>query len=308
MISRDFNSQGGIDPFLNSLTSLILKKNYLKLYDSRNVHLGFRFEPANGLRLEFSSGLEERLVLQNNTDFSVFSRSREYTSNIPPSDYLKTGSNTVNFPSDQRHFEFVTNVTFTPFQKYRIFNGNKSAAGSDWPEFVATWKHGLNSVAGLGNYKGFDMFTLGISQRKDLGAFSQIRWRIRTGGIADNRSVPFYDFFHFNSQPFQLLLNDYEDVFMLPDYYSLSTPEFFGEAHLKYTTPYLLLKLLPGLSNTLIRENLSVSYLGSRYRQNYTELGYSLSEILFVGEAGVYIGFKDLKFNSVGVKFIFRFR
>ena len=62
---------------------------------------------------------------------------------------------------------------------------------------------------------------------------------------------------------------------MIPSYYSLSTPELFGEVHLKYTTPYLLLKLLPGLSKTLMRENLSFSTIGSRFHSNYTEIGYS---------------------------------
>ena len=94
---------------------------------------------------------------------------------------------------------------------------------------------------------------------------------------------------------------------MIPAYYSLSTPEVFGELHLKYTTPYLLLKLLPGLSNTLMRENLTLSYLGSRYRTNYTEIGYSISEFLFIGEIGVYVGFEDVKYKSVGGKVILRF-
>jgi hypothetical protein len=93
---------------------------------------------------------------------------------------------------------------------------------------------------------------------------------------------------------------------MLPAYYSLSTPEFYGEAHLKYTTPYLLLKLLPVLSNTLIRENLSLSYLGSRFHKNYTEIGYSLSEIFFLAEAGIYVGFEDIKYSSFGAKLVFR--
>ncbi len=93
---------------------------------------------------------------------------------------------------------------------------------------------------------------------------------------------------------------------MLPAYYSLSTPELYGEAHLKYTTPYLLLKFLPGLSNTLIRENISFSYLGSRFHKNYTEIGYTLSEIFFLGEAGIFVGFDDLKYRSFGVKIILR--
>lgn len=307
MISRDFNSQGGIDPLLNSLTSLLLESNYLKLYDSKNVSGGFRIEPKNGLKLEFSGGYEQRKLAGNTTDFSIFRTSREYTFNIPPNPYLQPESNSINLPVSGDHFEIVTNVTISPFERYRIVKGARSPAGSDWPEFTVRWKHGIDRIPGK-NTSQFDMFVLGASQRRDLGAFSQLRWRVRTGGYADNRNVTFYDFFHFNSQSFPVLFNDYDDVFMLPGYYSLSTPEIFGEAHLKYTTPYLLLKLLPGLSNTLIRENLSISYLGSRYKENYTELGYSLSEILFIGEAGVYVGFNDLKFSSIGAKFIFRFR
>jgi hypothetical protein len=93
---------------------------------------------------------------------------------------------------------------------------------------------------------------------------------------------------------------------MLPSFYSLSTPEMFGEVHFKYTTPYLFLKLLPGLSNTLIRENISLSYLGSRFQTSYTELGYGLSEIFFLGEIEVYAGFNDLKYSGFGFKFIIR--
>ncbi len=65
-------------------------------------------------------------------------------------------------------------------------------------------------------YKHFDMFRLGVSQRRDLGAFSEFRWRVRTGAFINNLYVPYFDFFHFNSQPVNVLINDYDDAFMLP--------------------------------------------------------------------------------------------
>ena len=164
----------------------------------------------------------------------------------------------------------------------------------------------MNKIPIWDDYRHFNMFRLEVSQELETGAFSQLRWRIRTGGFADNRNISYFDFFHFNSQPLILLIDDYNDAFFLPAFYSLSTPEFFGEAHFKYTTPYLLLKLLPGLSNTLIRENLSFSYLGSRYHSNYTEVGYSLSEIFLIGEAGIYVGFDDLRYKTFGVRFTLR--
>jgi hypothetical protein len=55
-----------------------------------------------------------------------------------------------------------------------------------------------------------------------------------------------------------------------------------------------------------MRENLSISYLGSRYHKNYTELGYSITELFLLGEVGVYVGFDDLKFRSVGVRLVLK--
>ena len=303
--SSDFNTSGGINPFINSVTSLLLKKNYLKLYESRFVTAGIAREISNGLKFELSAGYEERRELENTTDFSIFNRGKEYTPNSPFDRFINPG---LPIMADfQRHFEFVTNVTFTPYQKYRISNNNKIPAGSDWPVFNFTWKHGINLIPQISDkYRNFDMFRIEISQRKDLLAFSEFRWKVRSGIIAGKTGLPYIDFFHFNEQPFSVLIEDYSDAFMLPEFYSLSTQEIFGEAHLKYTTPYLLLKLLPGLSNTLTRENLTFSFLGTRFRNPYTEIGYSLSEIFFFAEVGVYTGFDGLNSTGVGIKLILR--
>lgn len=304
--SKDIGTGGGISPLINSITSLLMKKNYMKLYESRYVTIGYEVQILNGLKLEVTGGFENRKVLENNTSFSLIRTSRKYTDNMPVNDYLASGSNPINFLNDQKHFEFVTDVTFTPYQKYRLYNGTRIPQGSDWPVFKLTWKHGMNKIPLAEDYRHFDMLRLEVSQKRETGAFSELNWIVRTGGFADNRNLSYFDFFHFNSQPLTLLIDDYDDAFMLPAFYSLSTPEFFGEFHLKYTTPYLLLKLLPGLSNTLIRENLSFSYLGSRFHSNYTEIGYSLSEIFLLGEAGIYVGFDDLKYKSFGLRFTLR--
>ena len=306
--SKDINTGGGINPLINSVTSLFFRRNYLKLYETRYFTVGYRAEIVNGLTFEISANYDNRRVLSNTTDYSFTRSSHEYTDNIPENEYLGENANPAFSLRDQRHFDFVTNVTFAPFQKYKISNGNKISAGSDWPEFNFIWEHGITRlVKAAEDIKHFDMIRFEASKRSEIGAFSQFRWRFRTGGFLDNTGVTYFDFAHFNSQPLPLLLDDYEDAFMLSSFYSLSTPEFFGEVHLKYTTPYLLIKLLPGISNTLMRENLSLSYLVSRFHSNYTEIGYSISEIFLIAEAGVYVGFEDLKYNSIGAKLVLRF-
>jgi hypothetical protein len=306
--SSDINNGSGINQLINSATSLLQKKNFLKLYESGYLTLGYSSEIRNGLTLNLSTGYEERRVLKNTTNFSLLKSSKIYSENVPVNEYLSTGSNEINALRNQKHFDFITQVLYTPYQKYRIFNGRKIPADSDWPTFIFTWQHSINDFSEITTgLRVLDMIKFEVSKSSSIGAFSNFRWKIRTAGYFDNRNLTFYDFFHFNSQPYPLLLNNYEDAFMLPSFYSMSTPEFYVEGHLKYTTPYLLLKLLPVLSNTLMRENISLSYFGSRFHTSYTEIGYSISEILFIGELGVYAGFENTKYRSIGLKAVLRF-
>lgn len=305
--SKDLNSNGGINQFLNAELSLLMKWNYLKLYESRYILGGYSSEIANGLNIELIAGYEDRRVLENTTSFALFGSSREYTANDPVNKFLDPPVTPYVSLRDQKHGDFAVSLQYTPSQRYRISGGNKIPAGSDWPTFRLTWKHGVNEFSGLSDdLLHYDMFRFEVSKRRNIGAFSEFVWRLRTGAFANNTTLPWYDFFHFNTQPLPFLINNYEDAFRLPDYYSLSTSELFGEFHLKYTTPYLLLKLLPGLSNTLMRENLTLSWLGSRYRSHYMEIGYTMSEIFLLGEAGIWAGFDNLRYRSFGFKIILR--
>jgi hypothetical protein len=304
--SSDFNTGGGINLFLNTSMSLLLRKNYLKLYESGYFTLGYITDIATGLNFDISAAYEDRSMLENNTDFSLFKSSREYTENVPLNPFLTPGSSPLYAVSDMRHARLRATVNFTPFMKYRVAGKRRIPMGSDWPSFSLTWLHGINEFTELADpIKHYDMLRFEAHRRTELGAFSEFRWRVRTGGFLDNKYVTFYDFYHVNTQPVPLLLSNYEDAFRLPAFYSMSTPEFYVQAHTRFTTPYLLLKFLPFLSNTLMRENLSLSYMGFS-DGHYTELGYAVSEIFLFGEVGVYVGFKDLGFRSAGVSIVLK--
>jgi hypothetical protein len=308
MSSMDLNNNGGIDIFLNSISSLFFKRDYLKLYESNYIVTGFRTEISNGLYSDLSTTFEDRRILYNTTEFSFIRSSIDYTENVPDNPFLRNNQVPPNLLQSQKHYNITATLTYTPRQKYRISGKVKVPRGSDWPTFTMTWKHGINEFPDLtSTWKQFDMIKFGASKRKEIGAFREVNWSVRCGGFLNSSNIPFYDYFHFSSQQLPVLLNNYRDAFMLPGYYSLSTPELFTEGHIKYTTPYFLLKLLPGLSNTLIRENLSASVLWSRHQQCYTEIGYSLSQIFLFGEVGIYAGFDNLAFRSVGAKIVLQF-
>jgi len=174
--SKDISNGGGNNIFLNTATSLFLKENYIKLYESGYLTLGYSSEIVNGLTLELSAGYEDRRVLQNTSDFSFFRSSKEYSDNTPVNIYLAPGSNPDNALHDQKHADFVTKVTYTPLQKYRINKGNKIPVGSDWPTFNLTWQHGINEISEMRDKSvHYNMMRFEVYKSRSIGAFSYLR-------------------------------------------------------------------------------------------------------------------------------------
>ncbi|MFN2313867.1 MAG: hypothetical protein ABR531_05380, partial [Bacteroidales bacterium] len=75
---------------------------------------------------------------------------------------------------------------------------------------------------------------------------------------------------------------------------------------IRYTSPTLLLKRLPGLSRTIARENIGLSALWTPDMGFYYEAGYTMSEIFLMAELGIYAGFRDTSFESVGLRLTLR--
>lgn len=305
--STDF-SPVGINPFLNTVSSLFFRKNPMKLYGSTFITAGHRGDLANGLNLALSGMWEDRKVLENTTSFTFFKSGEGYTDNIPDSPFT-TGESEATpaiVPVNHSNASFTAELTWTPRQRYRIRNGAKLNAGSDWPTFKLFYKHGYNYNDTLsGNY---DLLKAEVFRSSQFAALSEFRWRISAGGFINGKNLQLQDLCYFNTQSSPVLLNDYEDAFHLKPYYSVATDGLFAEAHLRYTSPHLLLKRLPGLSRTMMRENLSTSVLWTPHYGFYTEAGYTVSEIFLMAEAGIYAGFRDGRYESVGFRVILNFR
>ena len=78
---------------------------------------------------------------------------------------------------DQRHFDFLTGFSYTPYQKYRINKGVKTPAGSDWPTFDLTWQHGINEFSEItSGLRRYDMFRFEVARSTSIGAFGDFRW------------------------------------------------------------------------------------------------------------------------------------
>ena len=101
--SVDFNTGGGINLFLNMSLSLLLRRNYLKLYESEYYILGYQTRITPGLSIDISGTYENRSMLENTTNFSIFKPATAYTENIPANEYLVLETTFLHGIRDMRH-------------------------------------------------------------------------------------------------------------------------------------------------------------------------------------------------------------
>ena len=305
--SRDF-AQSGVNPFVNTISSLFFRQNWMKLYNSFDVTIGHRGDIANGLNLNTWFQWEKREVLDNSTSFSFLKPDREYSDNIPDNPFIagEVSGYKIFTPINHNNASVNIELTYTPRNHYRIIKGAKINAGSDYPTFRIAWTHGFNYNDTLADH--FDLLRADIFKTTRYAALNEFTWRLSGGGFINRKNLQIQDQYFFNTQESPVLINNYQDAFFLKNYYSISAPSYFAEAHLCYITPFLLLKRIPGLSKTLMRENLSLSSLWTPDYGFYTEFGYSVSEILLLGKLGVYTGFHNLSFDGIGLRLTLRLR
>lgn len=294
--TKDYNREGGMHPYINTLASLFLRMNYKKFYEEHHVQLSNKIDLMNGLRLSASIGFRDEKILGNHSDFSFFYRkTRDYTPNIPDADESALLQN-----QDNKEAYLSARLEYTPKYYYRIRNGRKHYQHSKYPTFHAAYVKAVPGI--LGSSANYDFMEIGVRQTKNWGMMHSFTWNITAGQFLNTRKIYLSDYKFFNNQPLPVIIGNARNSFFLPGLYENYSNKGFVESHVTFTTPYLLLKYLPFISNKIWMENLHLNYLYTKHAGNYWETGYSLTQIYAFAGVGVYAGFRGTKFQSVGLR------
>ncbi len=294
-ISQDFNSEYGIDRTLNTISALFFKDHYMKLYQKDYAAINTNFDLVHGMRVKLAASYSWYQQLENTTNWSIVDQDKLYAENIPPNDQVDN-----SHIMDQSDFYTSVEISYTPRMRYSIYKGRKYYRGSKHPTFTVNYKRGLNGV--FDSDSDYELIRGDVSQSKQWGIFNAFNWSVGGGYFTRNDQMHFSRFQHFNTSEIPVNFKSWTNTFMLLDDYRFSTNEWYAEAHVSYTSPYLLLKFLPVLSNRLWTENLYASYLTQPHYKNYAEFGYSLNQIFLLGNAGVFAGFEDGKYARWGFR------
>jgi hypothetical protein len=232
-----FNKGNPISPLFNSIYTLFFNHNYMKIYENKFLQFDYYGTSQSGLKYTADLLYEDRMPLDNTTDFSIIKYgNKKFTPNYP---YEKMDSQFV------RHQAVIAGITlsYQPGQKYVQFPNYRVPLGSKYPTFTLAYQKGFNKI--LGSDVDFDKWNFSVTDDMNFKLAGQLNYRIDVGGFLNDKSVFIQDYRHFNGNQL-IFASRYLYSFQIAPYYANSTTaSFYTTLHAEHHFNGLLTNKIP---------------------------------------------------------------
>ncbi|MGB5006000.1 MAG: DUF5686 family protein, partial [Ferruginibacter sp.] len=289
-----FNKANPITALTNSVNTLLWGDNFMKIYENYFGSINFNKRYENGLRFNMNVLYEDRIPLENTTDFTIFKKN---AANFKP-----------NFPFERidqqftahQAFVFSLDVSIKPGQRYIQFPNRKMSVGSKYPTFSFNYTKGFENI--FGSDVNFDKWRLSISDDKNFKLAGLLKYKIGIGGFINDKKVFIQDFHHFTSNR-STRASEYVNSFQLAHYYIYSTTDpFYGFAHLEHHFNGLLTNKIPLFKRLNWNLVAGGNALYTRRDNNYTELFVGLENLFKIFRVDYVFAFASNKQQRSGVR------
>lgn len=232
-----FNKENPITSLQNIGNTLFYRENYMKLYENYFGELGFGKRFDNDLRINIRALLEDRVPINNTTDFSILgNKDRLFTPNYP---FEK-----INTQFKRHQAAIVSlNISYKPGQQFIEFPNSKIPVGSKYPTLSFEYQKGIADVAG--SDVNFDKWKFSVTDDVSLKLRGLFKYRLGVGGFLNAKSVYIQDFQHFNGNQ-TYFSSEFINSFQVAPYYANSTTaSFYAVAHAEHHFNGLLTNKIP---------------------------------------------------------------
>lgn len=301
-----FNASNPITPLVNSISSLVFRDNYMKLYEKNYAQLSYQQEAFNGLYFWSSLEWAERNPLFNETDFSWRKADKAYTSNHP----LLPEAFDAALPNSERLMTFRLTGRFRFAQKYISRPDGKFNIRDDrYPTLYVNYTKGFG---GSDKALHYDYVNARAYYDKTFGNKGTLYLNTSAGMFFNNDQMSFVDFKHFNGNQTQVN-NGGTNVnsFLLLPYYMLSTTENYMESHAEHHFNGFIMNRLPllkHLKSTLVIGHHIAAIEGQAPYQEFSvgldRLGFGKFKVFRIDYVRSYQG---TNFNTDGIMFGLKF-
>ena len=275
-----------INPLVNSLYTLLLARNYMRLYEHDFGSINYQYRHEYKFNLSVGAEYAQRKELFNNTTYTWFQpEGNEVFDNLPEvgqQDQLLIDGNA-----------FTTALEFSiqPWMKYAKSNGVKRPTNKNSPEFKVSWNAGWQDVGE--SITDFHQLELGFKTTARLGVRATLNLEAEAGTFLTNTVVPFSDFKHFNGGLTELAPISLTGNYRLLDYYQYSTSQSYASGFAYVDFRKLLLTQSTLVRFAGIKESVFVNHLKTDSSSHYTEVGYSIDRIFRLFRLELVHSFED---------------
>ena len=269
---NQFNERNPISKFHNTIYSLFLKENYLKIYEKSFSKISYSQEILNGLYISGSLEYASRKPLFNTSNFVVFGRDIPFQSNNPtdPTNFAAP-FNAHNIAS----LNIGTSVVFD--QKYVLYPNRKiNFDNSRYPSLGVKYRKNFGSS--VSEYNS-DVLISNIRQNISMGNLGEFNYNIRSGIFFEKKDIAFMDYLHANGNQLKLAPSNRNSSFGLLNYYKFSTNDKYAEVHLEHNFKGRLLRNIPLLNTLNFHVVANAKGLFTGGRKPYSEFSLGLDNI-----------------------------
>ena len=290
-----YNPDDPISPGMNSLYTLLDKRNYMKIYEKYFVSLraGKRFD--NGMRLNVQASYEDRMPIDNTTNWSLIKfDNRAFTPNYPVIE--QSGA------PFYRHQAVLTTATlqYQPGQRFIEFPDRKMSIGSKYPTFAVSYTKGWEGI--LGSDVNFDKWQFSVWDGMNFKLLGLMRYKFAVGGFLNAWKVFAQDFQHFDGNQ-TIAAGEYLNSFQLAPYYTNSTTaSFYATGHIEHHFNGLLTNKIPVFRrwNWNLVGGVNAFYI--RYDNHYEEMSWGLENIFKILRVDFVMAWMNGSYYQSGVR------
>jgi hypothetical protein len=269
---NQFNERNPISKFYNTIYSLFLKENYLKIYEKSFSKISYSQEILNGLYISGSLEYASRKPLFNTSNFVVFGRDIPFQSNNPtdPTNFAAP-FNAHNIAS----LNIGTSIVFD--QKYVSYPNRKiNFDNSRYPSLGVKYRKNFGSS--VSEYNS-DVLISNFRQNISMGNLGEFNYNIRSGIFFEKKDIAFMDYLHANGNQLKLAPPNRNSSFGLLNYYKFSTNDKYAEVHLEHNFKGRLLRNIPLLNTLNFHVVANAKGLFTGGRKPYSEFSLGLDNI-----------------------------
>ncbi|WP_405609988.1 DUF5686 and carboxypeptidase regulatory-like domain-containing protein [Polaribacter sp. Asnod1-A03] len=275
--TAQFNDREPIMKINNTISSLIYRHNYIKIYEKSFAKISYTEEVKNGIYLLSSLEYAKRKPLFNTTNYAFIKEegNDQYKSNNP-----LDIADFENAPFTEHNIATLkVGGTFVFGQKYLSYPDSKFNIGNEkLPLLNVTYTKRF----GASNKElNSDVFTTNIRQNINAGNLGKLSYNLRGGMFLKKKNIAFMDNLQTNGNLLTFPFDNELNSFNILEYYKFFTNDKYAEAHIEHNFKGAVLGKIPLINKLNFHLIGGAKTLLMAERNPYTEYSIGLDNIGF---------------------------